>query len=71
MNRRSALAAVGAVAVTLSAATGAIVGARRPGQMKGIVGAAGFRLSLSELAEIDAFFTKPAATEKSKQLVSR
>ena len=53
------------------AVTGAIVGARRPGQMKGIVGAAGFRLSPAELAEIKAFFAKPAATEKSKQLVSK
>src|SRR5262249_44369413 len=32
-----------------SAVTGAIVGARRPGQMKEIVGAAGLRLSPSEL----------------------
>jgi aryl-alcohol dehydrogenase-like predicted oxidoreductase len=54
-----------------SAVTGAIVGARRPGQVKGIVGAAGFRLSPSEVAEIKAFFARPAATEESKQLVSR
>jgi aryl-alcohol dehydrogenase-like predicted oxidoreductase len=54
-----------------SAVTGAIVGARRPGQIKGIVGAAGLWLSPSEIAEIDAFFTKPAATEKSRQLASR
>ncbi len=54
-----------------SAVTGAIVGARRPGQMKGIVGAAGFWLSPSELAEINAFFAKAAATDDSKQLVSR
>src|SRR5439155_12744135 len=53
------------------AVTGAIVGARRPGQIKGIVGAAGFWLSPSELAEIHAFFAKPAGTGKSKQLVSR
>jgi aryl-alcohol dehydrogenase-like predicted oxidoreductase len=53
------------------AVTGAIVGARRPGQMKGIVGAAGFSLSPSEVAEIEAFFTKPVATEGAKQLVSR
>jgi aryl-alcohol dehydrogenase-like predicted oxidoreductase len=45
------------------AVTGAIVGARRPGQIKGIVGAAGFRLSPSELAEFDAFFAKPAAVD--------
>jgi aryl-alcohol dehydrogenase-like predicted oxidoreductase len=43
------------------AITGAIVGARRPGQMKGVVGAAGFRLSPSEVAEIDAFVAKTAA----------
>ena len=53
------------------AVTAAIVGARRPGQMKEIVAAAGFWLSPSELGEIKAFFTKPAATEESKQLVSR
>jgi aryl-alcohol dehydrogenase-like predicted oxidoreductase len=53
------------------AVTGAIVGARRPGQIKGIVGAAGFQLSPTELGEIDAFFAKAAAAEKSKQLVSR
>src|SRR5438105_5525126 len=44
------------------AVTGAIVGARRPGQMKGIVGGAEFWLSPSELAEIDAFFAKPTTT---------
>src|SRR5438477_7794155 len=44
------------------AVTGAIVGARRPAQIKGIVSAAGFWLSPSELAEIHAFFTKPAGT---------
>jgi aryl-alcohol dehydrogenase-like predicted oxidoreductase len=38
------------------AVTGAIVGARRPGQVKGIVGAAAFRLSPPEVAEIDRFF---------------
>src|SRR5437660_7087260 len=51
------------------AVTGAIVGARRPGQMKGIVGAAGFWLSPSELDEINAFFGKPAGTAESKQLI--
>jgi aryl-alcohol dehydrogenase-like predicted oxidoreductase len=53
------------------AVTGAIVGARRPGQMKGIVGAAGLWLNGSELAEINAFFAKPAAKEDSKELVSK
>jgi aryl-alcohol dehydrogenase-like predicted oxidoreductase len=51
------------------AVTGAIMGARRPGQMKGIVGAAGFWLSPSEVAEINAFFAKPAGSGKFKQLV--
>jgi aryl-alcohol dehydrogenase-like predicted oxidoreductase len=53
------------------AVTGAIVGARRPGQLKGIVGAAGLWLKESELAEINAFFAKPAGREDSKQLVSK
>lgn len=35
-----------------SAVTGAIVGARRPAQVDGLVGAAGFQLSTEELAEI-------------------
>jgi aryl-alcohol dehydrogenase-like predicted oxidoreductase len=43
------------------AVTGAIVGARRPGQIKEIVGAAGLRLSPAELAEIEAFFARQAA----------
>jgi len=38
------------------AVTGAIVGARRPGQFKGVVGAAEFRLGRREVAEIEAFF---------------
>jgi len=38
------------------AVTGAIVGARRPGQFKGVVGAAEVRLSPREVAEIEAFF---------------
>jgi aryl-alcohol dehydrogenase-like predicted oxidoreductase len=41
--------------------TGAIVGARRPGQVPGVAGAADFRLSPRELAEIEAFFAKVAA----------
>jgi aryl-alcohol dehydrogenase-like predicted oxidoreductase len=53
------------------AVTGAIVGARRPGQIKAIVGAAGFWLRPAELAEIRAFFEKPAGSGKIKQLVSR
>jgi aryl-alcohol dehydrogenase-like predicted oxidoreductase len=43
------------------AVTGAIVGARRPGQVRGVTGAAGFRLSPREVAEIETFFTKVAA----------
>jgi hypothetical protein len=41
--------------------TGAIVGARRPGQVGGVVGAAEFRLSPPEVAEIETFFAKEAA----------
>jgi aryl-alcohol dehydrogenase-like predicted oxidoreductase len=43
------------------AVTGAIVGARKPGQILGVIGAAGLRLSATEVAEIDAFFAKSAA----------
>jgi len=43
------------------AVTGAIVGARRPDQVRGIVGAAEFRLSRREIAEIEAFFARQAA----------
>jgi aryl-alcohol dehydrogenase-like predicted oxidoreductase len=43
------------------AVTGAIVGARRPGQVRGLSGAAEFRLSPRELAEIEAFFARQAA----------
>ena len=43
------------------AVTGAIVGARRPDQVRGVVGAAEFRLSPRELAEIEAFFNRVAA----------
>ena len=43
------------------AVTGAIVGARRPGQVRGVVGAAEFRLSSREVAEIEDFFAKMAA----------
>ena len=52
-----------AVACVLNnrAVTGAIVGSRRPGQVKGIVGAAEFHLSAQEAAEIEAFFDREAA----------
>jgi aryl-alcohol dehydrogenase-like predicted oxidoreductase len=43
------------------AVTCAIVGARRPGQAKGIVGAAEVHLSAEEEAEIEAFFEREAA----------
>jgi aryl-alcohol dehydrogenase-like predicted oxidoreductase len=43
------------------AVTGAIVGARRRSQVRGVVGAAVFRLSPRELAEVEAFFMKEAA----------
>jgi len=43
------------------AVTGAIVGARRPDQVRDVVGAAEFRLSRWEVAEIEAFFVKEAA----------
>jgi aryl-alcohol dehydrogenase-like predicted oxidoreductase len=42
------------------AVTGAIVGARKPGQIKGVLGAAGLRLSLIEVAEFEAFLAKAA-----------
>jgi aryl-alcohol dehydrogenase-like predicted oxidoreductase len=43
------------------AITGAIVGARRPDQVRDVVGAAEFRLSPGEVAEIEAFFDRVAA----------
>jgi aryl-alcohol dehydrogenase-like predicted oxidoreductase len=43
------------------AVTGAIVGARRPGQVRGVAGAAEYRLSPWEVADIEAFFAKEAA----------
>jgi aryl-alcohol dehydrogenase-like predicted oxidoreductase len=43
------------------AVTGAIVGARGPEQVQGVVGAAEFRLNSQELANIEAFFAKEAA----------
>jgi aryl-alcohol dehydrogenase-like predicted oxidoreductase len=43
-----------------SAVTGAIVGARRPGQVRAIVGAAEFRLTSAELAQIEAFCDQPS-----------
>src|SRR5215468_11024781 len=38
------------------AVTGAIVGARRPGQVRGVTGAAELHLSGQDLAEVEAFF---------------
>ncbi|MCU0497368.1 MAG: aldo/keto reductase [Anaerolineae bacterium] len=40
-----------------SAVTAAIVGARRPNQIDGFIGAGEFRLSADEIAELDAFLT--------------
>ena len=46
-----------AIAWTLRhpAVTGAIVGARKPGQLKELVGAADWRLTEEEVAEIERF----------------
>jgi aryl-alcohol dehydrogenase-like predicted oxidoreductase len=44
-----------------SAVTGAIVGARKPGQIKGVLGAARLQLRDGDLAEIDQFLMKTAA----------
>jgi len=41
--------------------TGAIVGARRPGQVRGVIGAGEFHLTPREIAEIDGFFVREAA----------
>jgi aryl-alcohol dehydrogenase-like predicted oxidoreductase len=41
--------------------TAAIVGARRPDQVRGVIGAAEFRLSPREVAEIEAFFARAVA----------
>ena len=43
------------------AVTGAIVGARRPDQVRGLAGAADFHLNPREVAEIEAFFDHVAA----------
>jgi len=43
------------------AVTAAIVGARQPEQVRGVVGAAEFRLGHRELDEIDRFFARAAA----------
>lgn len=50
-----------AIAWTLRnpAVTGAIVGARRPSQLDGIIGAADFRLSEAEIGEIEQFRHQP------------
>ena len=43
------------------AVTAAIVGLRRPGQLAGVIAAADFRLSPSEVVEIESFLAEPAA----------
>jgi aryl-alcohol dehydrogenase-like predicted oxidoreductase len=62
-NRRGYPPAEVAVAWVLHdpAVTGAIVGARRPDQVRGVAGAAEFHVSPRELAEIEAFFARQAA----------
>jgi aryl-alcohol dehydrogenase-like predicted oxidoreductase len=52
-----------AIAWTLNhpAVTGAIVGFRSPKQVAGIVGALEFRLTASEMAEIEKAFEREAA----------
>lgn len=45
-----------------SAVTGAIVGARRPGQVDGLIGAADFRLSADELAQIASLLPEGMGT---------
>ena len=42
------------------AVTAAIVGARKPGQVAGFIGAAGFRLAPEEIAQIEAFMQQSA-----------
>jgi aryl-alcohol dehydrogenase-like predicted oxidoreductase len=44
-----------------SPVTGAIVGARRPGQVRGVIGAADLHLSPREVAEIEVFCARMAA----------
>jgi aryl-alcohol dehydrogenase-like predicted oxidoreductase len=64
--RRGRTPAEVAVAWVLSnpAITGAIVGARRPGQTRDVSGAAEFHLSAREVAEIDAVFARLAARDR-------
>jgi aryl-alcohol dehydrogenase-like predicted oxidoreductase len=45
------------------AVTGAIVGGRRPEQVRGIINAASFRLAAGEIDEIEAFFSQRAPAE--------
>jgi aryl-alcohol dehydrogenase-like predicted oxidoreductase len=51
------------------AVTGAIVGARRPGQMAELVDAGEFRLSLPEIAEIETFFSRESARPQGRRAV--
>jgi aryl-alcohol dehydrogenase-like predicted oxidoreductase len=62
-HRRGQTPAEVAVAWVLhnSAVTGAIVGARKPGQITGVLGATGLRLSPTEIAELEGFFAMSAA----------
>jgi len=53
------------------AITGAIVGARRPSQVRGVFGAAEFRLSPRDLADIEGFFAKEASSESATSTSER
>lgn len=52
------------------AISGAIVGARRPAQVDGLLGAAGFRLSEDELAEIAPFLPEGVGTNVPEETAS-
>jgi diketogulonate reductase-like aldo/keto reductase len=53
------------------AVTGAIVGARRAEQVRGVVGAVNFRLSLRELAEIEAFWAEQSHSSRAANASGR
>jgi aryl-alcohol dehydrogenase-like predicted oxidoreductase len=61
LHRRSPAEVAVAWVLRDPAVTGAIVGARRPDQVRGVVQAAEFRLNRREITEIEAFFTRQAA----------
>jgi aryl-alcohol dehydrogenase-like predicted oxidoreductase len=53
------------------AVTGAIVGARRSEQVRGVVGAVDFRLSVRELAEIEAFWAEQPHSSRAANATDR